>query len=279
PRSRRRCILDRRHRSRDRPIPPCVLGPRARHRRRVSRDVDQRLPRIHRVRRVQDFLRAHRSDGSAPDSHSAEYRGVHHHRMAVPATRADRRAGELDAGRFIGRDGGTLHRAIRAEPVPARQARATTIQMVGARLAALLLVTANLAAAQSVRGQLTDSISRAPLAGAFLTLVDGQGVEQARTITSGAGEFVLTAPAPGVYRLRSKRIGFRPYVSPPLTLTAGGTSFYNAVIDPIPVALSQIVVQGERQCDVAAGASVAAVWEEVHEALAAVSWTSRDPGY
>ena len=134
-------------------------------------------------------------------------------------------------------------------------------------------------AAQTVRGQLTDSVSRAPLPGAFLTLVDEHGVETARTITNGSGEFLLTAPGAGVYRLRSKRIGFRPYVSPPLTLTAGGTSSYNAVIDPIPVALAQVVVQGERQCDVEAGASVAAVWEEVHEALAAVSWTSRDPGY
>ena len=151
------------------------------------------------------------------------------------------------------------------------------------RFPAVLLVAAlavpGALAAQTVRGQLTDSVSRAPLPGAFLTLVDEHGVEKARTITNGSGEFLLTAPAAGVYRLRSKRIGFRPYVSPPLTLTAGGTSSYNAVIDPIPVALAQVVVQGERQCDVEAGASVAAVWEEVHEALAAVSWTSRDPGY
>src|SRR6267142_4324585 len=86
--------------------------------------------------------------------------------------------------------------------------------------------------AQSLRGQLTDSVSRAPLPGAFLTLVDEKGVERARTITNGSGEFLLTAPAPGVYRLRSKRIGFRPYVSAPLNLSAGGTSSYNAVIDP-----------------------------------------------
>src|SRR2546425_1592286 len=141
------------------------------------------------------------------------------------------------------------------------------------------LMVPNALAAQSVRGQLPDSVTRAPLPGAFLTLVDEHGVERARTIPNGAGEFLLTAPAPGPYRLRSKRIGFRPYVSPPLTLTAGGTNFYNAVIDPIPVALSQVVVQGERQCDIEGGASVTAVWEEVHEALAAVSWTSRDPGY
>lgn len=151
------------------------------------------------------------------------------------------------------------------------------------RFSAALLVAAlavpGALSAQSVRGQLTDSVTRAALPGAFLTLVDDHGVEKARTITNGSGEFLLTAPAAGAYRLRSKRIGFRPYVSPLLTLGAGSAISYNAVVDPIPVALSQIVVQGDRQCDVEAGASVAAVWEEVHEALAAVSWTSRDPGY
>ena len=151
------------------------------------------------------------------------------------------------------------------------------------RCSVVLLVAAlavpGILPAQSVRGQLTDSVSRAPLPGAFLTLVDEKGVERARTITNGSGEFLLTAPAPGVYRLRSKRIGFRPYLSAPLNLTAGTSISFNAVVDPIPVALSQVVVQGDRQCDVEAGASVAAVWEEVHEALAAVSWTSKDPGY
>lgn len=151
--------------------------------------------------------------------------------------------------------------------------------MVGARLAALLLLTAVPAAAQSIRGQLTDSISRAPLAGAFLTLIDDRGVEKARTITNAAGEFLLAAPAAGTYRLRSKRIGFRPYVSRPLELHAGETISYNASIDPIPVALAKVVVAGDRQCDVEGGASVAAVWEEVHEALAAVAWTSRLPSY
>ena len=151
--------------------------------------------------------------------------------------------------------------------------------MVGTRLAALLLVlTAIPAAAQSVRGQLTDSISRAPLAGAFITLVDEHGAEKARTITNHAGEFLLSAPA-GSYRIRSKRIGFRPFLSAPLTLRSGETISFIAAVDPIPVALSQVVVEGERQCEVAGGASLAALWDEIREALAAVSWTSRDPGY
>ena len=65
------------------------------------------------------------------------------------------------------------------------------------RFSVILLVAAltcpNVLATQTVRGQLTDSVSRAPLPGAFLTLVDEKGVERARTITNGAGEFLLSA--------------------------------------------------------------------------------------
>lgn len=154
--------------------------------------------------------------------------------------------------------------------------------MVGVRvaaLAALLLCAALPASAQTVRGLLTDSISRSAIPGAFLTLVDQAGVERARVMTNQAGEFVVTAPAAGSYRLRSKRIGFRPLLSAPLTLGAGETVSYNAAIDPIAIPLQAVVVAGERQCDVEAGTSTAALWDEVREALAAVSWTARVPRY
>ena len=134
-------------------------------------------------------------------------------------------------------------------------------------------------AAQTIRGQFVDSVTRAPLSGAFLTLVDSGGSERARAITDVAGQFTLTAPEPGTYRLRSKRIGFRPYFSLALALHSGETTTYNAAVDPIPIALREVVVTGERQCDVEADASVATLWEEAREALAAVAWTSRSPGY
>ena len=144
---------------------------------------------------------------------------------------------------------------------------------------ALLVLSTGTLEAQTVRGQLVDSISRTPVAGAFLTLVDELGVERARAISNDAGQFVVTAPAAGNYHVRSKLIGFRPYVSPTLALKSGETTSYNAAIDPIPVALKAVVVAGERECDVDSGASVAALWEEVREALAAVAWTSRESGY
>ena len=144
---------------------------------------------------------------------------------------------------------------------------------------AVASITAAGARAQTVRGVLSDSVSRTPIPGAFVTLVDSQGTERVRTITNRGGEFRLSAPTPGTYRIRSKRIGLHPYVSPPLTLGAGESISYDALVVPIPVPLEQVVVAGERQCDVEGGASVAALWQEVSEALAAVRWTRSAPGY
>ena len=153
--------------------------------------------------------------------------------------------------------------------------------MVGTRVVVLVaLLAASEVHAQSVHGQLTDSVSRSPLSGVFLTLVDQQGVERARAITDASGAFSIAAPAAEVFRLRTKRIGFRPYLSSLLTLRAGEATPFSAAIDPIPIALAEVVVAGERQCDVnAGGASVAALWDEIREALAAVAWSARSPGY
>src|SRR5437879_8094146 len=75
------------------------------------------------------------------------------------------------------------------------------------RVATVLLIAALSATGsvpgQAVRGQLIDSISRAPVPGAFVTLVDEQGVERVRAMTNTAGEFVLSAP---VKRCRSSRV-------------------------------------------------------------------------
>jgi carboxypeptidase family protein len=144
---------------------------------------------------------------------------------------------------------------------------------------AIACIAAAGARAQTVHGLFRDSVSRTPLRGAFVTLVDAQGTERVRTITNQAGEFVLSAPTPGTYRIRSKRIGFHPYVSQALTLGAGETISYDADVLPIPVPLEQVVVAGDRQCDIEGGASVTALWEEVREALAAVRWTRSAPGY
>src|SRR5260370_30564892 len=132
-------------------------------------------------------------------------------------------------------------------------------------------------AAQTIRGQFGDSVTRAPLSGAFLTLVDSGGSERARAITDVAGQFTLTAPEPGTYRLRSKRIGFRPYFSPALTLHSGETTTYNAAVDPIPIALREVVVAGRPQGRAEGSAPAPAPAQEIPRAMPPVGRTAALP--
>jgi hypothetical protein len=113
-------------------------------------------------------------------------------------------------------------------------------------------------------------------------LVDTQGREVARALTRQDGRFTLRAATPGVYQLVAKRVGFQPSHSPALTLEQGGAESYRLALDPIPVDLAAVVVEGERQCDMRSerrGAALAALWEEIREALSSVAWTAREPGY
>jgi hypothetical protein len=147
---------------------------------------------------------------------------------------------------------------------------------------AVVAVVAPRLVAQTVQGDLVERVGLTPVEGAFVVLVDQQRREVARAMTDGHGRFTVAAPAPGRYRLRSKRIGFRPTESVVLQLAAGDTLSYRLEIEAVPVALAEVVVEGERQCDLrsdARAAAVAALWGEIREALAAVTWTAREPGY
>jgi len=130
--------------------------------------------------------------------------------------------------------------------------------------------------AQAVRGQLVDLGNGFPIGGAFVVLLDQERKEAARVLTGPDGTFLLRAPAPGTYRLQSKRIGFRVAESPPLTLAAGETIGYRLRVEAVPARLPPVVVEGRPQCGTRGeqGTAVAQLWEEAREALAAVHWTA-----
>jgi hypothetical protein len=128
--------------------------------------------------------------------------------------------------------------------------------------------------AQAVRGELVDRGTGRPIEAAFVTLLDSAGLEVARALTSLGGTFLLHAPAQGHYRVRSKRIGFRPSESPLLALTDSGPVAYRLEVDAVPVELPAVVVRGRPHCGARTdAAAVAQLWEEAREALAAVKWT------
>ena len=131
--------------------------------------------------------------------------------------------------------------------------------------------------AQVVEGAVRDSLSGAPIGSGFVILEDLAGIEVTRELVSYAGRFTVRAPAPGRFRLRWARIGYRAVVSPELDLSRGGAIPYVFRVLPIAVQLPALEVRGKRQCDVRPGdaAATAALWGEVQKALETTAWTDR----
>jgi hypothetical protein len=150
-------------------------------------------------------------------------------------------------------------------------------------LAAVLLAgTSALAAAQTVRGILSDAASGAPVAAAFVLLVpEGAHDIPADSVVDGAvtdslGRFVLTAPASGRYRLRVDRIGYQSHVGEPFEVAAPESvdQQIRALFEPIDL-LSLDVPHGRCVVDPRGSDVMGRVWEEARKALAAAVWAER----
>ncbi len=154
------------------------------------------------------------------------------------------------------------------------------------RLIPLLAVLAGLIvtqplSAQRVSGVVADSATGAPVGTGFIVLLDEEGNEVARGLSSQAGRFTLEAPRAGRYRLRSERIGYTPTFSPFFTLGRQETVERTLSVTALAVRLETIEVAAEQQCRTRPqeGISTAAVWEEARKALAAASWTAAQQTY
>ncbi|MEO8334481.1 MAG: carboxypeptidase-like regulatory domain-containing protein [bacterium] len=82
-----------------------------------------------------------------------------------------------------------------------------------ARVALALLVPV-VSGAQAMHGVVVDR-SDAPVAGVVVILLDNASLGVARALSNDRGEFRLTAPKAGRYRVRTMRIGFLPVTSEP----------------------------------------------------------------
>ena len=148
-------------------------------------------------------------------------------------------------------------------------------------LLALAALAAPRLAAQTIVGQVVDAVTSAPVGEGFVVLLDERGREVARGLTGVDGRFVLRAPGPGRYRLRSERIGFTAFVAPPITLEQNQQLTQRLAITEVGVELAPIVVSVRSRCrprpDREEGTS--AVWDEVRKALAASSWVAGQGHY
>ena len=136
-------------------------------------------------------------------------------------------------------------------------------------------------APQVVVGQVVDAASAAPVGEGFVVLLDEQGREIARTLTGGDARFLLRAPGPGRYQLRSERIGYVALVGPAFTLEQDQTLTHQLPVTALALQLAAVEITGRTTCRLNPDRALAtaAVWEEVRKALAAAVWTARQPAY
>jgi len=136
-------------------------------------------------------------------------------------------------------------------------------------------------AAQTVVGQVVDQATGGPVGEGFVVLLDEQGREVARALAAADGRFTLHAARPGAYRLRSERIGYVAFVSPPITVADGLTVTQRLAVGALGVELAPIVVTQRSSCQTRPDReqATAAVWEEIRKALAAAAWTASQRVY
>ena len=145
----------------------------------------------------------------------------------------------------------------------------------------LTLIAPAVAGAQTVHGTVVDPADR-PVAGVVVILVNGRSAETARSLTNERGEFRVSTSAPGTYRLRTLRIGFRPILSDPITLAAGQDVLQQLSLKGTPFNLDTVVAQGKNACKLVARDSALAtwaVWEQVRAALTATQLTAAARGF
>jgi carboxypeptidase family protein len=156
--------------------------------------------------------------------------------------------------------------------------RAISLRGFGLLVALSLAPPVAALGAQTVTGQVVDSVSGTPVGEGFVVLLNERGREVARTLAAPDGRFTLDAPPPGAgrYRLRSERIGYVATTSPFFTLADGQTLTQSLPVRALGVRLEPIVVTRGGACRPGPeqDSATATVWEEIRKALAAAAWTA-----
>jgi hypothetical protein len=120
-----------------------------------------------------------------------------------------------------------------------------------------------------------ESADGLPVSGALVGLVKGAGDVVVEGISSQQGVRTLRAP-PGTYRIRVRRIGYRPFLSNEIAIPQ--TSELVLRVESLRVSLAAVVVAGRGDCKPVSpeDESLGVVWEEIAKALRASQVTIED---
>jgi hypothetical protein len=151
-------------------------------------------------------------------------------------------------------------------PLPATAARIAA--RIAALIAATLAASATTAGAQLLTGTVRDSISRVPVPGAVVVLLDSAGAPVARNLTNERGEYhVMLRDA--IRSMRLVRIGFEPREFPLASRTEASERL-DVSMAPIPNMVQPIRVVANSRCRPRKDrAEALGLWEQARAALLA----------
>lgn len=144
-----------------------------------------------------------------------------------------------------------------------------------------IIGASSVADAQVIRGVVTEAGSGAPLAGSLVTLrsvetAPDTGAAIRNVITNQLGEYAITAPRGGRYRLTVRRIGVRAWRSDFLNVGSGETVVLDVAMDPFTT-LPRVTVADRALCTTGRdGLRVAALWREAETALNVIVISDQD---
>lgn len=136
------------------------------------------------------------------------------------------------------------------------------------------------ATAQIVVGRVTEEATAAPVEGAFVALLDDDGVRHGGALTRADGTFALRADGPGRYHLQVDRIGYATATSGAFALAVARTVRRDLQVATRAISLEGIDVEGERRCELGSdeGSRTLTLWEQARKALTVAAWTG-ETGY
>lgn len=108
------------------------------------------------------------------------------------------------------------------------------------------LATPNVTRAQVIRGIVLDSISKEPVSGAIVSLLDSAASLVALARTSDRGRFSLNGKGSEYYAFDARSLGYRRHVSQWVDLSSTDTVEVTVRIVRLPVSLSAVRVKAER---------------------------------
>jgi hypothetical protein len=147
------------------------------------------------------------------------------------------------------------------------------------RVLAIAVLAAPLCAvsAQIVSVEVRDSVTGQPVVGAVVRLLRDT-TALTRGLTNGVGRVSVRAPAAGEYRMRVLRIGYAPFLTAPVRVTANETVETVVRMSAAIVSLDVIEVQSKSECGgkLDDRGMTGAVWSQVQTALTANVVTNAD---